>query len=500
MIGGKPPLDRRAFLGLMGGASLLAARPEALTAARSAEPGSSASPAGAQELTLTARAATLPHGAGEAEFWTVQGQVPGPTLRFRRGDTARITLLNELPESTILHWHGLDVPEAADGHPRLAIAPGERYEYAFEVADRPGTYWYHPHTHERTAPQTYRGMAGFLIIEDDEEEALGLPTGAYDLPLLLQDKRIGPDGGPEYQPAMGPDLMLGYLGDTPYVNGAPGGAVEVRRARYRLRLLNGSNARIFDLGLVGGGPFTLIGADGGLRSRTDSVDRLMLATGERADVLVDFSRFAPGERITLRSHAFTVPGMMGMMGGGPGMGMGRGGMGRGMGGGMRGLPQGAEMDLVDFVVGSGPAEEAPPLPDRLSGIAAPSVDPDAPRRTFRFESMMMQHAINGRSFDMERVDARVPLGRQEVWELVNDSGLPHPVHVHAGQFRVVSRSGGRGRIMPWESGPKDTVLVLPGERVEIAVRFTRHPGLFLMHCHNLEHEDAGMMMNFLVEE
>jgi FtsP/CotA-like multicopper oxidase with cupredoxin domain len=253
--------------------------------------------------------------------------------------------------------------------------------------------------------------------------------------------------------------------------------------------------------LVDGGPFTLIGADGGLRSQAGPVDRVMLATGERADVLVDFSRFAPGQRITLRSHAFTVPGMMGMAGGpGMGMGMGRGGMGRGMRGGFGGLPQGTEMDLLDFVVGSGPAEEAPPLPDRLSEVAAPTVDPDALRRTFRFESMMMQHAINGRSFAMDRVDVRVPLGRQEVWELVNDSGLPHPVHVHAGQFRVLARSGGRSRLMPWETGHKDTVLVLPGERVEIAVRFTRNPGLYLLHCHNLEHEDAGMMMNFLVEE
>lgn len=495
----RPPLDRRAFLGLMGGASILAARAEELKGAGLQDPRTNLPPVHAQELTLTARAATLPHGTGEAEFWTVQGQVPAPTLRFRRGDTARITLLNELPESTILHWHGLDVPEAADGHPRLAIDPGQRYEYAFEVTDRAGTYWYHPHTHERTAPQTYRGMAGFLIVEDDEEEALGLPTDAHDLPLLLQDKRVDPDGAPEYLPAMGPDLMLGYLGDTPYVNGAPGGALEVRRARYRLRLLNGSNARIFNLGLVGGGPFTLIGADGGLRSEADTVERLMLATGERADVLVDFSRFAPGERITLRSYPFTVPGMMGM-GGGPEMGMGRGGMGRGMHGGYAGLPQGAEMDLLDFVVGSGPVEDAPPLPDRLSEVAPLSLDPNATRRAFRFESMMMQHTINGRSFAMDRVDLRVPLGRQEVWELINDSGLPHPVHVHAGQFRVASRSGGRDRVMPWEAGPKDTVLVLPGERVEIAVRFTRNLGLFLLHCHNLEHEDAGMMMNFLVEE
>jgi FtsP/CotA-like multicopper oxidase with cupredoxin domain len=113
--------------------------------------------------------------------------------------------------------------------------------------------------------------------------------------------------------------------------------------------------------------------------------------------------------------------------------------------------------------------------------------------------MMMSHTINGRSFELARVDERVPLGRTEVWTFVNESGLPHPVHVHGGQFRVLSRAGGRARVMSWETGPKDTVLVLPGERVDVALRFV-FPGLFLLHCHNLEHEDSGMMLNFEVVE
>jgi FtsP/CotA-like multicopper oxidase with cupredoxin domain len=170
-----------------------------------------------------------------------------------------------------------------------------------------------------------------------------------------------------------------------------------------------------------------------------------------------------------------------------------------MGGMARGLPQGAAMDMLEFIVEDGPIEPSVQLPEVLSRLPERTVDASTPRRSFRFESMMMQHSINGRSFTLERVDERVSLGRTEVWLIENQSEFPHPVHIHAGQFRVRSRSGGRGRVMPWETGLKDTVLVLPGERVEVVVRFEEHRGLFLMHCHNLEHEDMGMMLNFRVE-
>ena len=158
------------------------------------------------------------------------------------------------------------------------------------------------------------------------------------------------------------------------------------------------------------------------------------------------------------------------------------------------------MDFVDFVVTDSPARPGPPLPAQLSSLGdpVPEVGDDVPRREFHFESAMHRHAINGRQFELNRVDLRVPLGQREVWRFINDSRLPHPVHVHAGQFRVVARRGGRGRIEPWETGLKDTVLVLPDEQVDVAVQFANYRGLFLLHCHNLEHEDAGMMANFEV--
>jgi len=451
----------------------------------------------AERLTLTARPAQVQVGPGAVEAWTLNGSVPSPTIRVRQGQSARIELVNRLPEPTILHWHGLAVPYEADGHPRWAIDPGERYLYDFRVVNRPGTYWYHPHTHMRTSAQTYKGMGGFLLIEGDEAEEFGLPDAEHEILLVVQDKRLGGSLSLDYRLGMGPDMMIGYLGDTIFGNGIANPTVEVERTKYRLRILNGSSARILDIGLSSGDALTLVGADGGLLGAPARLERVMLAPAERAELVVDFSARRAGERILLRSFAFQIPGMM--MGMGMGMGMG-GGRGRGMGrGGMGGgLPQGTEMDLLELVVRDSPVDVGREIAPRFGDVPSRGdVRGDTPRRTFAFQSMMMNHTINGRTFDMERVDERIRVNETEVWTFVNESELPHPVHVHAGQFRVLSRAGGRARLMPWETGLKDTVLTLPGERVDVAVRFV-YPGTFLLHCHNLEHEDMGMMINYEV--
>lgn len=147
----------------------------------------------------------------QVEAWTPGDGPVGPTIRVRTGDTARITLENALSEPTILHWHGLRVPEAADGHPRLAIPTGGTYQYEFPVIDRAGTYWYHAHPHHRTGAQAYRGMAGLLLISDNAEDALGLPSGEHELPLLIQDRRLAADGSFAYEPAMF-EQMEGFSG------------------------------------------------------------------------------------------------------------------------------------------------------------------------------------------------------------------------------------------------------------------------------------------------
>ena len=437
-----------------------------------------------ERLRLTARHATAEIAPGVESPILTWGDGPvGPTIEAHRGQRATITMHNELREPTIAHWHGLRPPEHSDGHPRMQVGPGATREYDFEVAEPAGLYWYHSHAHELTGPQVYLGLAGLFIVRDDTETALGLPTGARELALVLQDKRQDRSGELRYDPR-GPQLMEGFLGDSPFVNGTRYPRVDVDSALYRLRLLGASNARIFRIGLSNGAPLVLIGGDVGLLETPVELPYLDIATGERADLLVDFSGIAAGTPVRLQSLEFPSPSRgMGMMG--------RGRMGAA-------VPQGAPMDLLEFVV-TREVRDSDRLPRTL--VPVERLDPAAAarERVFHFDSMMMRHTINGRAFEMERIDERVPFGAVERWRFVNAGPFPHPVHMHAVHFQVLSRTGARAGVLPWERGWKDTVLVLPGEEVEVVTRFDSHRGRFLMHCHNLEHEDMGMMMNFAIE-
>jgi FtsP/CotA-like multicopper oxidase with cupredoxin domain len=411
---------------------------------------------------------------------TLGGSYPSPTLRARRGDVFELRLENRLAEPTNVHWHGLAAPAEADGYPTDLVLPGGARQYRFQIAEHAGTYWYHPHPDGRTGAQVYGGMAGFFIVEDDGERALGLPAGEQDVPLLLQDRRRTADGAFSYAPTP-MDLMAGYLGDTALVNGAPDAELSVAATLYRFRLLNGSNARIFRVAFDDGRAFQVIAGDGGLLERPVASTALFLGPGERVEILVDFSRDPSGRSVRLVSLPFASPGGMG-----PGMGMGSV------------STQGAGFSLLRLTVQRpGPAVS---LPAQL--VPRQRLDPgrDEVRRRFVMDMGMPPFAgsftINGRSFDASRVDVRVERGVVEAWQVVNASSEPHPFHVHATQFQVVSRSS--GPLGPHEQGLKDTVLVWPGETVELALRFERYAGLYVLHCHNLEHEDAGMMLNLEV--
>ncbi len=482
-------MRRREFLQLTAAAAPLAAlttiRGDS-TAAPTAEL-SRATASRPDQQRLVAMIGRAEIGQGQhAEVWTVSDGAIQPiasTIRTRTGDTVEIEFENALTEPTILHWHGLHVPEAADGHPRLAIDPGTTYRYRFPVSNRAGTYWYHAHPHRRTAEQVYRGMAGLFLVADADEDALGLPAGEREIPLILQDRRMTAEGEFAFGPVMH-ERMEGFLGDTTFGNGIRQPVMNVDSALHRLRVVNATGARIYRVALSTEAPMTLIGGDGGLLPTPVSVDHVDLGTGERVDLLVDFSGLSVGSRVMLRSLPFEAPGGMGRM--------------RGMGGGMAGgAAQGAALDLAEFVV-TREVQERPSAMKRFPAIR-PLERAEADRgREFRFMSAMMRHTINGRAFEMDRTDIEVPFGSTEIWRFVNDSEFPHPVHVHEVQFQVLTRQGGRNQRFPWEAGWKDTVLVFPGEAVEVIARFDRHRGRYLMHCHNLVHEDLGMMANFSI--
>ena len=383
------------------------------------------------------------------------GLFPGPTWIARTGDVITVRLVNDLDEETITHWHGLVVNFQNDGGPLLAIGPGQTYDYNFEVRQRAGLNFYHPHPHMLTGKQVCLGLAGAFIIRDGEEDALSLPSGPYEVPLIIRDASFDSQGNLAYNPT-----TSGFNGKVPLVNGTLKPMLQVDRGVYRFRVLNGANARVFRLALTNGAAFTVIGNDGGLLRAPVTVTPIELGMAERLDLLVDFSALAAGQIVTLRCLK-------------------------------------AKWDLIQFVGTGAPGAVYSP-PSTLSTIT-PLTGPAQPTRTFTFDGMSR---INGLEYDPDRVDFRVPFGVTERWRLKTGGNAPHPVHIHGASFQVVSRTGGRGKLFPWEAGWKDTVLLNDKETVDVLIRFEgfsgEYDGQYVMHCHQLEHEGMGMMTNFKV--
>ena len=417
----------------------------------------------------------------------------GPTIRVHKGQKIRIRFTNNIPGPSIVHWHGLHVPAEMDGHPQYVIPRGETFIYEFEVHNRAGTYWYHPHPHGSTGPQVYGGLAGLFLVSDNEEQAAGLPAGEYDIPLVIQDRAFNNSNQLIYL-SHHMEQMNGFLGDWIMVNGKPDYTLPVATRAYRLRLLNGSNARVYKLAWKDGSPLTVIGTDGGLLEKPVYRRFVMLGPGERVELWADFSKYPVGAETALVSQSFEG----GMLGRGM---MGSGGV----------LPNGAGFTIFKVKVNRREKEKLN-LPQQLSTIdhnrATDSVNPDNPKR-FHLAMRHMNWTINGRTFQMQAVanDEKVRMNTHEVWEFINAGGgmgmmggmnMPHPIHLHGKQFQVLDR---RGTMLDGyvDEGWKDTVLLMPGERIRLLVSFSDHQGLFLYHCHNLEHEDLGMMRNYLVE-
>ena len=403
----------------------------------------------------------------------------GPTIRANTGQTANVSLQNNLSEETNIHWHGLILPENMDGHPKHVAPPGGSLQYALPIIQRAGTYWYHPHPHSLTAKQVFMGLAGMFIVNDEEEAALNLPSGEFEVPLIIQDKHF--EGNTlDYSPTAD-EVMGGYLGEQVIVNGLHAPYLNVAATWYRLRILNGSTARVYNLALTGGVKMHIIGSDGGLLRSPETVSNILLGPGERLDVLVDFSQLTVGKDAYLVSNSFSQYNVQGRQ----------------------------TFKLMKFKIQRTESSDFT-LPSSLSHISVLDHMQAAKTRTFDISAMaggkvghgggMGRHSINGRTFEMERVDESVSAGTTEIWEFDNMMGDEiHPMHIHGVQFQVLHRMGGRNEIIASEKGCKDTVLVMPGEKAKIIMTFPEYTGVFVFHCHNLEHEDDGMMLNYRIE-
>ena len=445
------------------------------------------------------QAVSLKVQAGRTEFFPgrmsstlgYNGSYLGPTLRLYRGDEVQVAVANALDVDTTVHWHGLIVPGELDGGPHQLIRPGATWRPVLPVRQPAATLFYHSHAHGRTAEQVYHGLAGVLIIADDAERALDLPTeyGVDDLPLVIQDRQF--EDGRLVLPSGMMVSMQGRRGDTLLVNGTRDAQASVPARRVRLRLVNGSNARIYALSFDDERAFHWIASEGGLLESPVELRSLVLGPGERAELLVDFS---DGRAATLVTGPDRNASMM------------MGGMGR-----LRESVAGAfsseRQPVLYFSPGAGGAAPAA-LPSRLAQRAPPDASRAAKRRRFVLNmgmggmmgggmgGGMGAGAINGRAFDINRIDERVRLGDEEIWE-VSGEMMAHPFHVHGVHFEVLSRAGRAPDTR--DQGLKDTVLV--SEPVELLVRFTQ-PAVkspFMYHCHILEHEDNGMMGQYATD-
>ncbi len=410
----------------------------------------------------------------------INGAYLGPTLKMRAGENVQMNVTNKIGEPSTLHWHGLHLPARADGGPHQVIGEGETWSTTFTVKQRASMFWYHSHMVPRTGPQVYQGLAGLIYVEDEETSRLDLPVeyGVDDIPLVLQDRAFNGDGSFLYSTSM-PSLMMGMRGNVLLVNGTVRPYFEARTNKVRLRLLNGSNARFYTIGFDDGRTFQQIGSDGGLLESPFKTTQITLAPAERAQIIVDVS---DGQPVRLRTFATPNSGMM---------------MDRMMG-------DDLAFEVLDIIPNAQRAK-SPEIPDRLISLDQPDATKAVRTRRFVLEmgGMMMMgggsFSINGKTMDMNRIDETVRVNTTEIWQIENTSMMPHPLHIHDVQFRILDRNGVPPA--PGEMGLKDTVVVAPREVVKLLLNFSDYTDPdrpYMYHCHILEHEDAGMMGQFVV--
>jgi FtsP/CotA-like multicopper oxidase with cupredoxin domain len=404
----------------------------------------------------------------DTEMLAYNGSSPGPLIEAQEGDRVTLAFENRVPDqASTIHWHGMPVPADQDGNPMDAVEAGSGRTYSFVLPEgSAGTYWYHPHPHETTAEQVYRGLAGSFVVRSRTDP---IPAAYGDTPLFLTDLRLAADGSMPASTSL--DMMNGRVGDHVLVNGRKKPVLAVGLgSRRRFRLFNAMNARFLRLAFDNAA-MTVIGTEGGLLEAPVAVEEILLSPGERLEIVVAFDR--PGGA-ALRTLDYD-----------------RGWMGPGQ-------PDDAGMTLMSVDVDRTREEPMPPLPAALR-VLPPLGDP-ATRRRFVLSEAMTQESdgigmsffINGATFDMSRVDIVSKVGQVELWEIVNQADMDHPFHVHGTQFEVVEREQGGRVSKPDFRALKDTINVARGETVRILLR-QNLPGLRMYHCHILEHEQLGMM-------
>ncbi|KAI4953928.1 hypothetical protein J4E91_002777 [Alternaria rosae] len=413
-------------------------------------------------------------GLKPANLVGYDGVSPGPTFRMTKGREAIVRFKNHGPKDLSVHLHGSYSRAPFDGWAEDTTKNGQYKDYYYPNKQSARTLWYHDHAIHHTAENAYFGQAGFYILHDPAEDGLGLPSGSYDVPLALASKQYNSDGT-LFDPA---SETVSLWGDVIHVNGQPWPYLKVEPRKYRFRVLNTAISRAFKLTLEDPAakkvPFHVIAADTGLMSKPVQTDNLEISMAERWEIVVDFSTYA-GKNVTMKNA--------------------------------RNVQADEDYNSTDkvmrFVVGSSVSSTAGngalpgslrtvPFPPKKSGID----------RSFKFGRTNGQWTVNGVTFaDVNnRILAKPQRGAVEVWELENSSGgWSHPVHIHLVDFQILSRTGGKRSVLPYErEALKDVVLLGTNEKVTVIARYAPYDGVYMFHCHNLIHEDHDMMAAFNV--
>jgi len=403
----------------------------------------------------------------------INGTFLGPTLLLKNGDDVSIKYINNLTEDTTIHGHGMHVPASEDGGPHQKIVAGGSKIASYTVKQKACTNWYHPHLMGKTAEHVYKGLAGLIIIEDDESQALELPKtyGVDDIPLVVQDRVFDANGNFDYT-LSNMDIMQGYRGSNFIINGQTRPVFSAKAGLLRLRILNGSNAGVYNFSFSDDRVFHQIATDNSFLAAPVQLRSVRLSPGERAEIIVDLSGDANQE---LKLDVFeSIDGRSASI-----------------------LTINVSSDLADILS----------LPSVLS-TTLDEVDESlvVNTRSFTLEGSGNQGnpslTINEKSMDMMRIDERVTVDQIEVWEITNTMGMPHNFHIHATHFRILDRNGNTEEVAENEKSYKDTVFIPARERVRLLVKMTDYVDTelpYMYHCHFLEHEDAGMMGQFTVE-
>ena len=443
----------------------------------------------ASDITLTAAVADVPLLDGApTSMWTFNGSFPGPIIRRPSGSETRVTVVNKLPASAgtlTIHHHGGHQESVDDGQPEGApIGTDQSRLYTYPLIEdgapeRGAMQWYHDHTHRETSRRAWMGLIGLFILEDGFDAELGLPTGAYDIPLVVTDRSFTSDNqltDPYATQAAPPSDEV--TGDVVLVNGAPAPYLDVEARRYRFRVLNASNFRIYNIALSDGTPLVQIATESGLLPNPITRPTVTLGPAERAEIIVDLT----GRRGAVDLVSVPFDGTDAVV--------------------PRSGATGA--DILRLNVGPATSPETTTVPAALRPLPEWVAElTTAPDRVWVFSMGVdptgaTAWTVNGMPFDPSRVDARPELGTTETWLFVNTGPVPvsHYVHMHDVDWYLLERNGAPA--LPEEAGLKETFRLDPGEAILVGTKFTDHLGRYMVHCHMLDHEDHGMMTTFEV--